>query len=1244
MNFLHHVLHEKNREKVHWSLLLISLFIFFGTYSYYFQVQAVGVITGVNSQNVSASSAQIIWQTDTPASSKVYYGTSSGTYPSASTSYCGSDTGAGVFNHCVSLTGLLPGTQYYVKVESIDTQTLTLITFEGYSFNTTSGGGTPVAPSGLVVSNPTGTTINSSWVDNSTNEMQFNLYARKVGDSAWTTLASVPMNVTLYVATPSIIISGNNYEFYVEACTSTTICSGPSNIVSVNFSGTVGDMTPPSAPVLSVSPTSSQITLNWTASTDDIGIAGYGVYLDTTSTLVPAAQHSYTYSTLTAGTNYSFHVTACDASGKCTSSNTVSSALLGSDIIAPSTPINLRFDSTSPTTVNLSWDASTDNIGVKEYQIYRDGSFLSSATGNSLSITSGIYSQTNYEFKVRAIDAAGNLSYFSAPIVAVTSADSQAPTAPTELTATLVSSSQINIAWTPSTDNIGVAGYDVYRNGTKVTSLSVGTGNYLSSGLSPDTLYLFEVKALDAAHNTSAPATLSVTTHTDSPTLPAPSNLTASTAGTTNINLVWTAPTVAGISGYKIYVNGTFLKNATLNSASITGLNANVDYSFNVTAFGTNIGESPLSNTAFGRISSALNTLAMPTGLFAKVISSTEVNFSWAPPTSTTLIIGYKIYKDGALYSSLSGATTILITGLTPGTTYHFTVRSFDAAGNLSPESVSVSATTLGSADTSLPSTPDNFKATALSSSKVSLSWSASIDNVGVRGYNIFRNSGFLASVTGTTYTDTGRAPATKYSYQVAAYDAAGNISKRTNSVTATTLSSSVTTTTTTTVTPTGNPVTFFAKVGNGICKNGISSAPVTFFINPLNGGNIKVSGTLIGSETHGSGTIELKSGYYTWVGVTKDGFSVSGSAKGSFTVPTSACKETATPVAPATSVTNPVVSPVETPVFSGTENEIAPTAMSQEVFATYSETDAALKKEAAVVIPANATILEKLEIVQTVRNSYALAPESPTVMIGGTQFSRINAPATVVAAAEKIIQERTASSSLIDMDIDGVSDYDETSLYGTDPKKTDTDSDGINDGDEITAGTNPLEKNIAPIAYESPKMNTVFASTSKDSFTVDKAGAILSPAVAGETAKVIGVALEGKALPNSYVTLYIFSTPVVVTVKTDETGRWTYTIDKEMENGKHDVYVAMTESSGKIIAKSSPIPFVKTADAVSLGAFIPVAEAAVSTNQGLLGGNSLFVSIGAIAFAVIAGLIALSVILKRKTPADGGGDNQQNV
>jgi chitodextrinase len=106
----------------------------------------------------------------------------------------------------------------------------------------------------------------------------------------------------------------------------------------------------------------------------------------------------------------------------------------------------------------------------------------------------------------------------------------------------------------------------------------------------------------------------------------------------------------------------------------------------------------------------------------------------------------------------------------------------------LATNSFSVTTTTGGGGgDTSPPSVPSNLAVSGVSSSSASLSWSPSSDNVGVSGYRVYRNGVQVGTTGGTSYTDSGLSASTQYSYKVAAYDAAGNVSGQSSGVTATT-------------------------------------------------------------------------------------------------------------------------------------------------------------------------------------------------------------------------------------------------------------------------------------------------------------------------------------------------------------------------------------------------------------------------------------------------------------------------
>ncbi|WP_239123929.1 endo-1,4-beta-xylanase [Rhizocola hellebori] len=176
-----------------------------------------------------------------------------------------------------------------------------------------------------------------------------------------------------------------------------------------------------------------------------------------------------------------------------------------------------------------------------------------------------------------------------------------------------------------------------------------------------------------------------------------------------------------------------------------------------------------------------------PGTLTASGITSTSVNLAWGASTDNFGVTGYNIYRDGTLLNTVT-TTSTTVTGLTASTAYQFFVRARDAAGNLSPQSNTVSVTTApGTGDTSPPTTPGTLNSSAVTSTSVTLAWGASTDNVGVTGYNVFRNNALLTTVTTTSTTVTGLTPATAYQFFVQARDAAGNVSANSNTVSVTT-------------------------------------------------------------------------------------------------------------------------------------------------------------------------------------------------------------------------------------------------------------------------------------------------------------------------------------------------------------------------------------------------------------------------------------------------------------------------
>jgi chitodextrinase len=152
-------------------------------------------------------------------------------------------------------------------------------------------------------------------------------------------------------------------------------------------------------------------------------------------------------------------------------------------------------------------------------------------------------------------------------------------------------------------------------------------------------------------------------------------------------------------------------------------------------------------------------------------------------------VTGYRVFRNSTLVATLGSVTTYHDTGLSAVTTYTYRIRAFDAAGNVSLQSNAASATTQTVPDITAPTVPTGLAATAISSSRIGLSWSPSTDNVAVTGYRVYRNDVFLATLGNvTTYESVGLSAATLYSYRVDAIDAVGNASSPTAAASATTL------------------------------------------------------------------------------------------------------------------------------------------------------------------------------------------------------------------------------------------------------------------------------------------------------------------------------------------------------------------------------------------------------------------------------------------------------------------------
>jgi fibronectin type 3 domain-containing protein len=244
-----------------------------------------------------------------------------------------------------------------------------------------------------------------------------------------------------------------------------------------------------------------------------------------------------------------------------------------------------------------------------------------------------------------------------------------------------------------------------------------------------------------------------------------PKNLTVISATETSINLSWNAAVLA--TGYRIYRAGsndgifTPVGTSTTTSYNNIGLTASTTYYYKVAAYNT-YGESASSSTI-----SAVTKPAAPSGVTAKAVTESSITVSW---NSVSGAESYRVYRSTTstgTYTQIgtSEASPYTDTGLTVSTTYYYKVSAYNSSGESSQSSY-ISATIILS--------PDNFSPSSVTTTGITLSWSAIS---GVSGYRIYRSTestGTYTSIgTSTTasYNNTGLTAGTTYYYKIAAYD-----------------------------------------------------------------------------------------------------------------------------------------------------------------------------------------------------------------------------------------------------------------------------------------------------------------------------------------------------------------------------------------------------------------------------------------------------------------------------------------
>ncbi len=635
--------------------------------------------------------------------------------------------------------------------------------------------------------------------------------------------ASTMSDTDCVLAGTQVVTTDASGDFEVEDATAT---------VGANFAWAVSDtantqgglhlvfiVPAPGAPAnLTATAGDAQVTLSWD-DPSDAGITGYEYRVGTTSAGVTtwspdwgdvsgsdATTVSHVVTGLTNGTAYDFEVRAANTSGGGTAASATATP-----IAPPGAPANLTATA-GDAQVELSWDDPSDtSITGYEYRVGTTSAGVttwspdwgdvsgSDATTTSYTVT-GLTNDTAYTFEVRAVNASGDGTEASATATPIA-----VPGAPANL-AGAAGDAQVELSWDDPSDT-SITGYE-YRVGTTATDGTVTwspdwgdvsgsdatTTSYTVTGLTNDTAYTFEVRAVNA----SGGGTEASVTATPIAVPGAPANLTA-TAGDAQVTLSWDDPSDAGISGYEYRVGTTSAgvttwspdwgdvsgSDATTVSHVVTGLTNDTAYTFEVRA---------VNASGDGTAASATATPIAPPGAPANLTATAgdaQVELSWDDPSDTS-ITGYE-YRVGTTsagvttwspdWGDVSGSdattTSYTVTGLTNDTAYTFEVRAVNASGD--GTEASATATPIA-----VPGAPANL-AGAAGDAQVELSWDDPSDTsisgyeyrVGTTSAGVTTWSPDWGDVSGsdattTSYTVTGLTNDTAYTFEVRAVNASG--------------------------------------------------------------------------------------------------------------------------------------------------------------------------------------------------------------------------------------------------------------------------------------------------------------------------------------------------------------------------------------------------------------------------------------------------------------------------------------
>lgn len=450
--------------------------------------------------------------------------------------------------------------------------------------------------------------------------------------------------------------------------------------------------------------TVSATTILRATANDPSGIAGVQFKLDGQNLGPEDTATPYEFSWDTLGVNngnHSLTATATDKAGNITTTpaTTIKINNTTPDTAAPSTPVDLAVTKATSASLSFSWTASNDDRAVANYKVYRNGNTKALATPKETNYTDKKVSVgERYSYRVTAVDAAGNESPQSTSL-STTVPDDGAPSQPTKLHTTSTSSNSVVLAWEKSSDNVGINGYKLFRNGDLIASPT--TTNYTDNSVDVDNTYAYSLVAVDSAGNSSPPSeSLGVwVPDTTAPTaaFTAPS-LNAELSGEVTVSAK--ADDNIGLASLQFMVDGQNiaeqLSDSPYSAVWETWRVANGPHTLSLKAYDLSGNSVTASLKVTVKNSYDDHTApSIPTGL--QVVSSTNssITLHWKATEDKggAGLANYRLYRNGAPIA-LPKDNYYIDKGLNPGTTYTYALAAQDAANNTSGIGPTLSSST----------------------------------------------------------------------------------------------------------------------------------------------------------------------------------------------------------------------------------------------------------------------------------------------------------------------------------------------------------------------------------------------------------------------------------------------------------------------------------------------------------------------------------------------------------------------